>query len=42
MWNSIASFMLASVSSSVRPVDTQPGTSGEYAEKPVFSLFYND
>ena len=35
MWNSIASFMLASVSAAVRPVDTQPGTSGEYAEKPV-------
>ena len=35
MWNSAAFFMLASVSSSVRPVDAQPGTSGDYPEKPV-------
>ena len=41
MWNSIASFMLASVSATVRPVDTQPNIRG-ICRKAGFSLLYND
>src|SRR5688572_19826949 len=34
-WNSMASRMLRSTASRVSPVETHPGMSGEYAEKPL-------